>query len=178
MECETVKIGEFSAQMSHQLRIVSCSTDIKSASVGFRKKYAFTSSSLSIFLPLDQNYCTFVHLPLSYWRSNLFPLIEQGPAKEFSEFIEKFWFMPCKGGNGRRIHEILPDGSFAFLFVVSDSGCRIFISVHLRNCVTFRCPIVLSISACSFGQGERFALQTLLPRIWSIPGFICPACLA
>ncbi len=49
----------------------------------------------------------------------------QKPGKEFSGLIEKFWYMPWKEGVSRRMHEILPDGSFAFLFAVSESGCRI-----------------------------------------------------
>ncbi len=55
----------------------------------------------------------------------MFPIHLQKPGKEFNGLIETFWFMPLKGGDGWRMHEILPDGSFAFLFVVSGSGCRI-----------------------------------------------------
>jgi AraC-like DNA-binding protein len=77
--------------------------------------------------------------------------IELGPGKDFAGIIEKFWLTPPTPGDGRWIFEILPDGSFDLLFVLSENGCRIIytgpytklrrVPLRLRDehvCVRFR----------------------------------------
>ena len=51
--------------------------------------------------------------------------IEQGPGKEFSGLIEKFWMLPRKGGDGRWLFEVPPDGNFDMVFVLSESRCKV-----------------------------------------------------
>lgn len=51
--------------------------------------------------------------------------IEQGPGEEFRGIIEKFWMAPRGSGEGHWTFEILPDGSFDLLFVLSGTRCRV-----------------------------------------------------
>ncbi len=51
--------------------------------------------------------------------------IEQRPGRDFNELIEKVWMAPKSGGQGWRTYEILPDGNFDLLFVLSETGCRV-----------------------------------------------------
>lgn len=52
-------------------------------------------------------------------------MVEQRPGRDFSELIEKVWMAPRRGGEGWRTYEILPDGNFDLLFVLSETGCRV-----------------------------------------------------
>ncbi len=51
--------------------------------------------------------------------------IEQQSPERFGGLIEKVWMAPRRPGSGSWTFEILPDGNFDLLFVLSDNGCRI-----------------------------------------------------
>lgn len=45
-----------------------------------------------------------------------------------SDIIEKFRFVPCCKDKGRGVYEILPDGYFDLSFLLSESGCKVFLA--------------------------------------------------
>lgn len=52
-------------------------------------------------------------------------IIEHKPSREFNGLIEKIWMAPRTRGDGQWTYEILPDGNFDLLFMLSDAGCRL-----------------------------------------------------
>ncbi len=52
--------------------------------------------------------------------------IERKPVKEFDGIIEKIWLAPRRSGEGSWTFDILPDGNFDLLFILSEQGCQVF----------------------------------------------------